>query len=54
MKKKKSKKSVWIMGMLGKKREKMEGEKGRRWVAGRWWIFGSGQLFGFLVVVRSV
>ena len=54
MKKKKEQKKCLDYGNVRKeKREKMEGEKGRRWVAGRWWISGSDQLFGFLAAVRS-
>ena len=32
---------------------KMEGEKGRRWVAGRRWISGGDQPFDFPEVVKS-
>ena len=32
---------------------KMEGEKGRRWVAGRQWISGGDQPFDFPEVVKS-
>ena len=32
---------------------KMEGEKERRWVADRWWIFGGNRSFSFSVAVRS-
>ena len=53
-KKKEQKKCLDYGKVRKEKREKMEGEKGRKWVAGRRWISGNDQPSYFPATVRVV